>query len=52
MRTKLKEKGIVPPRPWVERQHEISSSGGIFEPYIPPEGDGRASIISAAVSKL
>lgn len=27
------------------------TSGGVFEPYVPPEGDGKASIVSATRAK-
>lgn len=50
MRSKLKEQGLLPPRPWMERQFYISSTGGIFEAYVPPEGDGKVSPITAQVS--
>jgi len=46
MRGKMKEQGLAPGRVWMERPFEISSTGGIFEPYVPPEGDGKASLIS------
>ncbi|KAG5893131.1 hypothetical protein JTB14_034151 [Gonioctena quinquepunctata] len=46
IRLKLKEQGLLPPRPWVERQFFIHSTGGVFEPYVPPEGDGKISPIS------
>lgn len=46
IRTKLKEQGLLPPRPWMERQFFIHSTGGVFEPYIPPEGDGKISPVS------
>ncbi|CAH1163569.1 unnamed protein product [Phaedon cochleariae] len=46
IRIRLKEQGILPPRPWVERQFFIHSTGGIFEPYVPPEGDGKVSPVS------
>lgn len=49
MRNKLKELGIMPPRPWVERQFFLSSTGAVFEPYVPPEGDGKISPITAQV---
>lgn len=26
-------------------------SGGIFEPYVPPEGDGKASLVSTSRAK-
>lgn len=50
IRTRMKKMGLIPPRPWMERPFFISSTGGIFEPYVPPEGDGKVSIISTAVS--
>ncbi|XP_023014765.2 mitochondrial ribosomal protein L45 [Leptinotarsa decemlineata] len=46
LRKRLKEQGILPPRPWVERQFFIHSTGAVFEPYVPPEGDGKISPIS------
>lgn len=49
MRAKMKEKGLAPGRPWMERPFEISATGDIFEPYVPPEGDGKASMISKEV---
>jgi len=45
----MKEQGLLPPRPWQERPTYISSTGGVFEPYIPPEGDGKLSAISLGV---
>ncbi|XP_068619963.1 large ribosomal subunit protein mL45 [Battus philenor] len=51
MRQKMKERGMLPPRPWVERPICISATGGVFEPYIPPEGDGKASIVSPTRAK-
>lgn len=49
IRSKLKEQGLLPPRPWVEKQFFISCTGGIFEPYVPPEGDGKVSSVTAQV---
>ncbi|CAG9863653.1 unnamed protein product [Phyllotreta striolata] len=46
MREKLKERGMLPTRPWMERQFFLHSTGGVFEPYVPPEGDGKVSPIS------
>ncbi|KAH7950948.1 hypothetical protein HPB52_003261 [Rhipicephalus sanguineus] len=43
MRAKLKEQGVAPDRPWNERTH-----GGVFEPYLPPEGDGKVSLLTKA----
>ncbi|XP_068205123.1 large ribosomal subunit protein mL45 [Palaemon carinicauda] len=51
MRARLKEKGIQPIRPWTERPLFISSTAGTFEPYIPPEGDGKVSAISKEGAK-
>uniref|UniRef100_A0A1A9UWE5 Large ribosomal subunit protein mL45 n=1 Tax=Glossina austeni TaxID=7395 RepID=A0A1A9UWE5_GLOAU len=51
LKKKLKERGVLPPRPWLERPFHISCTGGIFEAYVPPEGDGKRSIISAAGAK-
>lgn len=49
IRTRYKEKGIQPVRPWVERTTFINNTGSIIEPYVPPEGDGKISSISTAV---
>ncbi|XP_034944563.1 probable 39S ribosomal protein L45, mitochondrial [Chelonus insularis] len=51
MRTKLKEMGLQPNMPWIEKQTYISCTGGIFEAYVPPEGDGKFSIVSATGAK-
>ncbi|KAH7985618.1 hypothetical protein HPB52_025520 [Rhipicephalus sanguineus] len=48
MRAKLKEQGVAPDRPWNERPMVISCSGGVFEPYLPPEGDGKVSLLTKA----
>lgn len=50
-RARLKEQGLLPPRPWIEHPFFISSTGGIFEPYVPPEGDGKISPITAQGAK-
>ncbi|KAH8276873.1 hypothetical protein KR026_002030 [Drosophila bipectinata] len=51
MRRRMKERGVLPPRPWMERPFHISCTGGIFEAYVPPEGDGKKSIISTSGAK-
>ncbi|KAJ0172061.1 hypothetical protein K1T71_012034 [Dendrolimus kikuchii] len=51
IRQKMKERGLLPPRAWMERPFYISATGGVFEPYIPPEGDGKASLVSPARAK-
>ncbi|XP_017035874.1 large ribosomal subunit protein mL45 [Drosophila kikkawai] len=51
MRSRMKERGVLPPRPWMERPFHISCTGGIFEAYVPPEGDGKKSLISTTGAK-
>ncbi|XP_055545365.1 probable 39S ribosomal protein L45, mitochondrial [Wyeomyia smithii] len=51
MKTRMKERGLLPPRPWLERPFHISCTGGVFEPYVPPEGDGKISAISKEGAK-
>lgn len=48
----MKEQGILPPRSWMERPITISATGAVFEPYIPPEGDGKLSSLTLGVTKL
>jgi len=47
MRSFLKKQGIPPVRPYKDRGRDrplhVSSTSDVFEPYVPPEGDGRAS---------
>lgn len=50
-RTKMKEKGILPQKPWMERPIYISCTAGIFEPYVPPEGDGKFSAVTTEGAK-
>lgn len=51
IKSRMKEKGLLPPRPWMERPFFISSTGGTFEPYVPPEGDGKRSAITTTGAK-
>jgi len=51
LRTRYKEKGVQPTRPWIERSTFITNTGSIIEPYVPPEGDGKISPISTAGAK-
>lgn len=44
--SKLKEKGIAPPRQYKEKPVAICSMQGVLDPYIPPEGDGKYSVLS------
>uniref|UniRef100_A0A1B6D8W5 Large ribosomal subunit protein mL45 n=1 Tax=Clastoptera arizonana TaxID=38151 RepID=A0A1B6D8W5_9HEMI len=51
VRSKMKENGLFPRRPWIERPLYFSCTGDVFEPYVPPEGDGKVSVISTAGAK-
>ncbi|XP_055302170.1 probable 39S ribosomal protein L45, mitochondrial [Sitodiplosis mosellana] len=48
---KMKERGIMPARPWSERPIILSATSNIFEPYVPPEGDGKLSKFTAGGAK-
>lgn len=50
-RTKMKERGIFPQKSWMEKPIYISCTAGIFEPYVPPEGDGKFSAVSTQGAK-
>lgn len=45
IRTKLKEKGVVPPRSYEEREVWSPCTMSIYDPYNPSDGDGKASLI-------
>lgn len=51
IRSRMKERGMSPPRPWMERPFSLTATSEIFEPYIPPEGDGKMSAISKEGAK-
>jgi len=52
MKEKMKKLGIPPPSGGIqEKPMYISSTGALIEEYVPPEGDGKASLISAAGGK-
>ncbi|VVC24960.1 Hypothetical protein CINCED_3A023423 [Cinara cedri] len=51
LRTRYKEKGVQPVRPWIEHTTFINNTGSIIEPYVPPEGDGKVSPLSTAGAK-
>ncbi|CAH1402042.1 unnamed protein product [Nezara viridula] len=51
IKKQMKERGILPSRPWNEKPVYISCTGGIFEPYVPPEGDGKVSAITTQGAK-
>ncbi|VDL97548.1 unnamed protein product [Schistocephalus solidus] len=47
IREQLKRNGLMPPLIFQDRPINITHSGRIFDEYVPPEGDGKASILSA-----
>nr|CAG4645107.1 EOG090X0DDP [Leptodora kindtii] len=51
IKSRMKERGIKPPRSWVEKPTFISCTGSIFEAYIPPEGDGKMSSVTLSGAK-
>ena len=46
----MKEKGLMPVSRYQEKAIYISCTGGLVEEYVPPEGDGKASLVSKEVS--
>ncbi|KAF2356379.1 Tim44-like domain [Trinorchestia longiramus] len=46
IRMMMKVRGLHPFRPWNERPINLSCTPSIFEPYVPPEFDGKLSIVS------
>lgn len=52
IRLQMKKYGIMPQRTWNERPIYISSTPGIFESYIVPEGDGKFSPITTMVYNI
>ncbi len=45
----MKRHGMLPGMPYSEKQIYISSTGAVLEQFVPPEGDGKASILSKEV---
>lgn len=50
VRQEMMKRHILPIRPWNEKTPFLHSTGGFFEPYVPPEGDGKISPISKQVN--
>lgn len=50
-RSKMKKRGVAPPRPYMERPFHIACTGGTFEAYVPPEGDGKLSSIKGVAKE-
>eukprot|EP00092_Neocalanus_flemingeri_P011833 GFUD01012762.1.p1 GENE.GFUD01012762.1~~GFUD01012762.1.p1 ORF type:complete len:348 (+),score=111.05 GFUD01012762.1:51-1094(+) len=51
VKEKLKKMGIKPASQYNEKPLYISSTGALLDAYVPPEGDGKASLISTAGAK-
>ncbi|XP_055334350.1 probable 39S ribosomal protein L45, mitochondrial [Paramacrobiotus metropolitanus] len=51
VRAKFKKEGMAPTRPYNERPILIQTTETIFEPFLPPEGDGRLSTLSKEGAK-
>lgn len=43
IRSKLKEKGVVPPNPYEEREMYTSCTMGLIDEYKPSDGDGKST---------
>lgn len=52
VRSRMKEHGFLPEKPWSERPAFISCTPVIFESYVAPEGDGKFSAITKEVRLL
>lgn len=48
-RAKSIKEGIEPPISFEYKPLNITTSSEIFDPYVPPEGDGKSTIISKEV---
>jgi len=46
--SRMKEKGIAPPRKYREKPIVLTCIQGVLDPYVPPEGDGKFSVLSKA----
>jgi len=51
LKEKMKKLGISPSSPYQEKPLYISSTGALIDEYVPPEGDGKASLISTTGAK-
>ena len=47
----MRELGVQPFRPWDERPLFFGCTAQVVEPYVPPEGDGKANFISKEGAK-
>ncbi|CAL8091760.1 unnamed protein product [Calicophoron daubneyi] len=47
MRQRLRRNGLLPPIIFHDRPINIGHTGQVTDPYVPPEGDGRSSLLSS-----
>ncbi|XP_011633415.1 probable 39S ribosomal protein L45, mitochondrial isoform X2 [Pogonomyrmex barbatus] len=51
VRSRMKEHGFLPQKPWQEKPAYISCTSSVYEPYVVPEGDGKYSSITKEGAK-
>merc|ERR1711874_257397 len=51
LKERLKKLGVEPTVPYTEKPFYISSTGAILDAYVPPEGDGKASLLKLEGAK-
>lgn len=51
IRSKMKEAGVVPHRPWNERPIMLMSTNDIMDEYVPPPSDGSHSLVDSVKSR-
>uniref|UniRef100_A0A915EZ30 Large ribosomal subunit protein mL45 n=1 Tax=Echinococcus canadensis TaxID=519352 RepID=A0A915EZ30_9CEST len=49
IREHLRRNGLMPPLLFQEHRINLTHSGRIFDEYVPPEGDGKSSLLSTGV---
>ncbi|KAM7540935.1 hypothetical protein Aperf_G00000026419 [Anoplocephala perfoliata] len=49
IREHLRRNGLMPPLIFQDRPINLTHSGRIFDEYVPPEGDGKSSLLSTEV---
>ncbi|XP_028044867.1 probable 39S ribosomal protein L45, mitochondrial isoform X2 [Monomorium pharaonis] len=51
IRSRMKEHGFLPQKPWQERPAYIGCTPSVFEAYVAPEGDGKYSAVTKEGAK-
>ncbi|KAL5112465.1 putative 39S ribosomal protein L45 mitochondrial [Taenia crassiceps] len=49
LREHLRRNGLMPPLLFQEQRINLTHSGRIFDEYVPPEGDGKSSLLSTGI---